>query len=126
MFPPQVRSRTCSLEITAEDRIAVAQQVTAELGKGKGLSQLLSARCVVGLLSHASTALFSSFRTKARIRVMPSLVARKNSTWSTYQLDVTLLRRDQVKLSASFPGLGMMLIAKGFRPRDFGERHGVR
>ena len=37
-------------EVIAEDRIAVAQQVARELGKGKGLTQLLSCpfRCRVG------------------------------------------------------------------------------
>src|SRR5215831_13237277 len=36
-------------EVIAEDRIAVAQQVARELGKGKGLTQLLSCplRCRV-------------------------------------------------------------------------------
>src|SRR5436309_14623641 len=34
-------SRTCFLEVVAEDRIAVAQQGAGKFGKGKGLPQLL-------------------------------------------------------------------------------------
>jgi hypothetical protein len=49
-------------------------------------------------------------------------VVGQNSTRPTFQLYVTLLHPDQLKLRASFPGLGL-LIAKAFRPGDiFGEQ----
>jgi len=49
----------------------------------------------------------------------PIAVVRQNSARQLCQRDVTLLHPDQLKLKgAGFPSLGMLLIAKGFRPDD--------